>query len=71
MTSLSHLEALEAEAIHILREGVAEAHRAEELAAMLMLVNEGIRVSSRRQLPDAQHLRPIITTFSLIRSSVA
>lgn len=54
-----------------LQEAGAEAHRAEELAAMLMLVNEGIRVSSRRQLPDAQHLRPIITTFSLIRSSVA
>ena len=36
-----------------------------------MLVNEGIRVSSRRQLPDAQHLRPITTTFGLIRSAVA
>jgi hypothetical protein len=38
---------------------------------MLMLVNEGIRVSSRRQLSDAQHLRPITTTFGLIRSAVA
>jgi hypothetical protein len=36
-----------------------------------MLVNEGIRVSSRRQLPDAQHLRPITTTFGLIRGAVA
>jgi TetR/AcrR family transcriptional repressor of nem operon len=54
-----------------LQEAGAEAARAEELAAMLMLVNEGIRVSSRRQLSDAQHLRPITTTFGLIRSAVA
>lgn len=44
---------------------------AQELAAMLMLINEGIRVSSRRQLPDRQYLRPISTTFGLIRSAVA
>ena len=54
-----------------LQEAGAEPDRAEELAAMLMLVNEGIRVSSRRQLPDAQHLRPITTTFDIIRSAVA
>ena len=54
-----------------LQEAGAEAARAEELAAMLMLVNEGIRVSSRRQLSDAQHLRPITATFGLIRSAVA
>jgi len=45
--------------------------RAEELAAMLMLFNEGIRVSSRRRLPDPQHLQPITTTFRLIRSAIA
>ena len=45
--------------------------RAEDLAAMLMLLNEGIRVSSRRRLPDAQHLQPIATTFRLIRSALA
>lgn len=54
-----------------LQEAGAEAGHAEELAAMLMLVNEGIRVTSRRRLPDAQYLRPITTTFSLIRSAVA
>lgn len=54
-----------------LRDAGAEAARAEELAAMLMLVNEGIRVSSRRRLPDAQHLQPISTTFELIRRAVA
>ena len=54
-----------------LQQAGAEARRAEELAAMLMLVNEGIRVSSRRQLPDAEHLRPITATFGLIRTAVA
>jgi TetR/AcrR family transcriptional repressor of nem operon len=45
--------------------------RAEELAAMLMLFNEGIRVSSRRRLPEAQHLQSIAVTFRLIRSEIA
>ena len=45
--------------------------RAEELAAMLMLFNEGIRVSSRRRLPEAQHLQSIAVTFRLIRSAIA
>jgi TetR/AcrR family transcriptional regulator, transcriptional repressor for nem operon len=49
----------------------AEPARAEELAAMLMLFNEGIRVSSRRRLPDAEHLQPIATTFGLVRSALA
>lgn len=54
-----------------LQDAGATPARAEELAAMLMLVNEGFRVSSRRRLPDAQHLQPIATTFRLIRSSLA
>lgn len=45
--------------------------QAEELATMLMLLNEGIRVSSRRRLTDAQHLQTISTMFKLIRSAVA
>lgn len=45
--------------------------RAEELAAMLMLFNEGIRVSSRRRLPDALRDKSIATTFQLIRSALA
>lgn len=49
----------------------AEPWRAEELAAMLMVFNEGIRVSSRRRLPEAQHLRSIATTFRLVRSALA
>lgn len=53
------------------QEAGADPARAEELAAMLMLVNEGIRVSSRRHVPSAQHLRPTATTFGLIRVAVA
>lgn len=66
-----HLVAVQRIFQECLLEAGAEAARAEELAAMLMLVNEGIRVSSRRQLPDAQHLRSITTTFGLIRNAVA
>ena len=47
-----------------LRDAGATPAHAEELAAMLMLFNEGIRVSSRRRLPDA-------TTFRLIRDAIA
>ena len=54
-----------------LQDAGAQPAQAEELAAMLMLMNEGIRVSSRRRLPDAQHLKPIATTFRLIRSAIA
>jgi TetR/AcrR family transcriptional repressor of nem operon len=48
-----------------------EPGRAEELAAMLMVFNEGIRVSSRRRLPEAQHLQSIATTFRLVRGALA
>ncbi|MDH5577920.1 MAG: TetR/AcrR family transcriptional regulator [Betaproteobacteria bacterium] len=54
-----------------LQDAGAAPARAEDLAATLMLLNEGIRVSSRRRLPDAQHLQPIATTFRLIRSAIA
>ncbi len=54
-----------------LQDAGAAPERAEELAAMLTLFNEGIRVSSRRRLPDTQHLQPIATTFRLIRSAIA
>jgi len=54
-----------------LQEAGATPARAEELAAMLMLLNEGIRVSSRRRLPDAQHLQSIAATFRLFRTAIA
>jgi TetR/AcrR family transcriptional regulator, transcriptional repressor for nem operon len=55
----------------ILQDAGAAPARADELAAMLMLFNEGIRVSSRRRLPEAQHLQSIATTFRLIRSTLS
>ena len=55
----------------LLEEAGASPLKAQELAAMLMLFNEGVRVSSRRRLPDAQHLQTIDTTFRLIRSALA
>ena len=54
-----------------LQDAGATPPQAEELAGMLMLLNEGLRVSSRRRLPDAEHLRSIATTFRLIRSAIA
>jgi TetR/AcrR family transcriptional repressor of nem operon len=53
-----------------LRDAGCSSAKAAELAAMLMLVNEGIRVSSRRQLPARQQLQSIETTFRLIRSAI-
>ncbi len=44
--------------------------RAEELAAMLVLFNEGVRVSSRRRLPEAQNLQTIATTFRFVRGNI-
>lgn len=45
--------------------------QAAELAAMLLLLMQGVRVASRRRLPEAQHLQPIATAFRLIRSALA
>ncbi len=54
-----------------LEEAGAAPEQAEELGAMLMLLMEGARVSSRRRLPDAQQLQPIATTFKLVRNALA
>ena len=66
-----HLDEMQRSFQVMLQEAGATPARGAELAAMLMLVNEGIRVSSRRRLPDAQHMQPIATTFRLIRSAIA
>jgi len=42
-------------------------HQAAELAGMLMLLNEGVRVASRRRLVNDEQLGPIATTFRLLR----
>ena len=67
----NHLTGLQRYFESCLRDAGAGPAQAEELAAMLMLFNEGIRVSSRRRLPDAQHLYAIDTTFRLIRGALA
>ena len=66
-----HLVALEQFFQVCLKDAGASNSQAEELAAMLMLLNEGIRVSSRRRRPDAQHQKTIDATFQLIRSAIA
>ena len=47
------------------------AAKAAELSAFLMVVNEGLRVSSRRALPEAAHRSQIDTTFRLLESALA
>ncbi len=66
-----HLEEMQRVFQACLEDAGASPARAAELAAMLMLFNEGIRVSSRRRLPDAQHLHAIATTFRLVRHALA
>lgn len=66
-----HLVALEQFFLACLKDAGASHAQAEELASMLMLVNEGIRVSNRRRLPQAQHQKTIDATFQLIRSAIA
>ena len=66
-----HLNKLERGFRDLLEEAGALPKQAQELAAVLMLFNQGIRVSSRRRLTDAQHLQSIDTTFRLIRIALA
>jgi TetR/AcrR family transcriptional regulator, transcriptional repressor for nem operon len=47
------------------------AAKAAELSAFLMVVNEGLRVSSRRALPQPVHRAQIETTFRLLESAIA
>ncbi len=51
-----------------LRDAGCNPDRAAELASFLMLINEGLRVSSRRKLSHRQQLEQIDTTFRLLRS---
>jgi TetR/AcrR family transcriptional repressor of nem operon len=45
--------------------------QARDFARMLMLMNEGVRVASRRKLAAKDQLDPIATTFRLLRSAIA
>jgi len=44
---------------------------AREFAALLMLINEGARVASRRRVSSEDQLGPIRTTFQLLRRAIA
>ena len=54
-----------------LRSAGAALPLAEDLAAMLMLVNEGVQVSSRRAPPEAEPPQSIAAIFRLVRSAIA
>lgn len=65
-----HLDELQRHFRARLEEAGAAPGQAAELAALLLLLMEGVRVSSRRRLPEAQHLQPIATAFGLIRRAL-
>ena len=50
---------------------MARSGRAAELADLLGLLNEGVRVSSRRKLSPERQIAAIETAFRLIRSEIA
>lgn len=67
----AHLAGVERLFVATLRDAGFAPARAAELASVLMLLNEGIRVASRRRLaPDAQRA-PIDSTFRMIRAQHA
>jgi TetR/AcrR family transcriptional repressor of nem operon len=66
-----HLEELQGAFAACFREAGYEPARSAELAAFMMLLNEGVRVSSRRNLPRRKQLDQIDTAFRLLRSAAA
>lgn len=64
-----HLEAMQRIFQTCLEDAGFTASVAREMAALLMVINEGVRVSSRRRLPQQQQLAPIATTFRLLRNA--
>ncbi|WP_397421561.1 TetR/AcrR family transcriptional regulator [Phenylobacterium sp.] len=66
-----HLDRVERLFRTFLQDAGATPALAEDLAAMLMLLLEGVRVSARRPTPGAARLQPIATTFRLVRNAIA
>lgn len=64
-----HLETMQQIFQTCLEDAGFTASVASEMAALLMVVNEGVRVSSRRRLTQQQQLAPIATTFRLLRNA--
>jgi TetR/AcrR family transcriptional repressor of nem operon len=54
-----------------LRDAGCAPAQSRELAQMLMLLNEGVRVASRRRLSTRAQLDPIAATFRLLRQQLA
>ena len=65
----AHLQALQADFEACLLDSGFPKGRAAELAAFLMTLNEGLRVSTRRNVPRRQQLERIDTAFRLIGSA--
>ncbi len=53
-----------------LRDAGCPSEKAHALAGVLMLLNEGVRVASRRRLKRQDQLDPIATTFSMLRQQI-
>lgn len=53
-----------------LRDAGCNQAQAHSLAAVLMLLNEGVRVASRRRMKIQEQLDPIATTFSMLRQQI-
>ena len=66
-----HLATMQAVFEECLLDAGSTPGKASEMAALLMLVNEGVRVSSRRKLTPQQQRAPIDAAFRLIRSAIA
>lgn len=66
----AHLDAMQSIFETSLKRAGASALQAKEFAALLMLFNEGIRVSSRRRIPESQLDQSIAITFGLIRRAI-
>lgn len=66
-----HLASIQSLFEQLLREAGCGPDKARELAAMLMLLNEGVRVASRRCMDERAQLEPIATTFRMLRQDIA
>lgn len=53
-----------------LRDAGCTPKRSQDLAAVLMLLNEGVRVASRRRLSSQEQSNPIAITFAMLRQEI-
>lgn len=66
-----HLAGIERLFESTLRDAGFAPARARELAGVLMLLNEGVRVASRRRLGARAQLDPIAATFRMLKEQLA